>query len=52
MRISNVRRSDSGNYSCVAGNVLGERRKSVSINVRYSGKLVIYLLVFSHLSTR
>lgn len=36
LRISNVRRSDSGNYTCVAGNVLGERRKSVSINVRYS----------------
>ena len=38
MRISHVRRSDSGNYSCVAANVLGEKRTSVSINVRYSGK--------------
>ena len=38
MRISRVRRSDSGNYSCVAANVLGEKRTSVSINVRYSGK--------------
>lgn len=36
LRISNVRRTDSGHYTCKAVNALGSHSQSVSISVRYS----------------